>query len=62
MKAVYNNLMAEAKYIQDAWGYGLLEAIMYIDEMEEQYPSEIRRELKEFKRQGAKMFAVKEAV
>ena len=59
---MFNNLMAEAKYTQNAWGYVLLEAIMYIDEMEEQYPSEVRRELKEFKRQGAQLFAVKEAV
>lgn len=58
---MYDNLLAEAKYIQDAWGYGLLEAIEYILEMEDQYPSEVRRELKQFMRDGARMFATKEA-
>ena len=57
---MYDNLMAEAKYIQDAWGYGLLEALEYILEMEDQYPSEVRRELKQFMRDGARMFAPKE--
>ena len=27
---MYKNLLAEAKVIQDAWGYGLLEAIEFI--------------------------------
>ena len=58
---MFANLLAEAKVIQDAWGYGLLEAIMFISEMEDEYPSEVRRELKEFMRQGAMMFAEKEA-
>ena len=56
---MYDNLMAEAKVIQDAWGYGLLEALEFIMEMEEQYPSEVRRELKQFMRDGARMFAPK---
>ena len=41
---------------------GILEGIMYILDNEEQYPSEVRRELKSFMRQGAMMFAPKEAV
>ena len=57
---MYKNLLAEAKVIQDAWGYGLLEAIEFIVEMEDEYPSEVRRELKEFLRDGARMFAPKE--
>jgi hypothetical protein len=56
---MYSNLLAEAKVIQDAWGYGLLEAIEYIIELEDQYPSEVRRELKQFLRDGARMFAPK---
>jgi hypothetical protein len=56
---MYDNLLAEAKYIQDAWGYGLLEAVQYILEMEDQYPSEVRRELKQFMRDGARMMAEK---
>jgi hypothetical protein len=57
---MYKNLLAEAKVIQDAWGYGLLEAIQFIVEMEDEYPSEVRRELKQFLRDGARMFAPKE--
>jgi hypothetical protein len=56
---MYSNLLAEAKVIQDAWGYGLLEAIEYIIELEDHYPSEVRRELKQFLRDGARMFAPK---
>jgi len=56
---MYTSLLAEAKVIQDAWGYGLLEAIEYIIELEDQYPSEVRRELKQFLRDGARMFAPK---
>jgi len=57
---MYKNLLAEAKVIQDAWGYGLLEAIEFIVEMEDEYPTEVRRELKQFLRDGARMFAPKE--
>lgn len=56
---MYKNLLAEAKVIQDAWGYGLLEAIEFIIEMEDEYSSEVRRELKQFLRDGARMFAPK---
>jgi hypothetical protein len=34
---------------------------MFINEYEEEYPSEIRRELREFMRDGRRMFATKEA-
>ncbi len=60
---IYPNLMAEVDYIRKAWkNYGILEAIMFIKELEDQYPSEVRRELKEFMNEGAKMFAPKETV
>ncbi|NBR23290.1 MAG: hypothetical protein EBU08_05840 [Micrococcales bacterium] len=61
----FNNLMAECEYLKTARGYGILEAIMFINEYEYEYPSEIRRELKEFCRDGARTFAqaqMKEAV
>ena len=59
---IYPNLMAEVDYIRKGWKeYGILEAIMFIKECEDQYPSEVRRELKEFMRDGARMFAPKEA-
>jgi len=54
---MYKNLLNEAKYIQEAWGYGLLEALTYIRDNETQYPSEIRRELRQFFIDGAAMFA-----
>jgi len=57
----FNNLMAECEFLKTARGYGILESIMFISEYEEEYPSEIRRELKEFMRDGRRMFATKEA-
>lgn len=58
----FSNLMGEVKAMQDSWGYDMLDAIQYIQDNREQYPSEIRRELREFMADGAKMFAVKESV
>lgn len=55
----FSNLMNEVEAMREAWGYGVLEAIIYIRNNESQYPSEVRRELKEFMFQGAKMFAPK---
>lgn len=57
----FNNLMSEVEFLKTARGYGILDAIMFINEYEEEYPSEIRRELREFMRDGARMFATKEA-
>ena len=54
---MFANLMAEVEYVRAARNYDILEAIMFINEYEEEFPSEVRRELKEFMRQGAKMFA-----
>ena len=60
---MYKNLMAEVEYVREARGYGILEAIMFIREYEGEFPAEVRRELKAFLRDGARMFApVKEAV
>ena len=57
----FNNLMSEVEFLKTARGYGILDAIKFISEYEEEYPSEIRRELKEFMRDGRRMFAPKEA-
>jgi len=57
----FNNLMSEVEFLKTARGYGILDAIMFISEFEDEYPSEIRRELKEFMRDGRRMFATKEA-
>lgn len=54
---MFHNLFKEAEFIRQSWGYGLLEAIEFIYNHEEEYPSEIRRELKEFMRQGRELFA-----
>ena len=55
----FSNLMNEVEAVREAWGYSILDAIIYIRNNETQYPSEVRRELKEFMFQGAKMFAPK---
>jgi len=60
---MYNNLMAEVEYIREARGYNILESIAFILEYESEFPSEVRRELRNFMNEGARMFApVKEAV
>ena len=60
--SVYGNLMSECEYIKSFRGCGLIEALEYILDNEDQYPSEVRRELKMFMRDGAKLFAPKELV
>ncbi len=59
---MYTNLLRETRAIQDAWGYGFLEALQFIIDMEDEYSSEVRRELKQFMADGAKMFAPAETV
>ena len=60
---MFDNLMSEVEYLKSTKRVpGILEGIMYILDNEEMYPSEVRRELKSFMRQGAMMFAPKEAV
>lgn len=55
---MFDNLMNEVEYLRKARpDYGILEAIMFINQYQEEYASEVRRELKEFMRQGAKMMA-----
>lgn len=58
----YSNLLSECEYIKSFRGGGIIEALEYILDNEELYPSEIRRELKMFMRDGAKLFAPKEIV
>lgn len=58
---MYKNLLDECSMIQNAWGYGFLEALSFIMEMEDEYPAEVRKELKQFLADGARMFAEKEA-
>jgi hypothetical protein len=59
---MYTNLLRETQAIQDAWGYGFLEALQFVIDMEDEYSSEVRKELKQFMRDGAKMFQPKETV
>jgi hypothetical protein len=60
---MFDNLMAEVQYLRSINRVpGILEGIEYILDNEELYPSEIRRELKLFMRQGAMLFAEKETV
>jgi hypothetical protein len=56
----YNNLMDECEYIKQTRKVGLIEALEYMLDNEELYPSEVRRELKMFMREGAMLFAPKE--
>jgi len=53
----YGNLMAEVAALREARGYGILEAVQFIMVYEEEYASEVRRELKDFKRECSRMFA-----
>ena len=54
----YGNLMAEVECLREAWGYGVLEAIMYIDDNREEYVgTAVYRELRLFMAEGAKLFA-----
>jgi hypothetical protein len=53
---MFSNLMNEVEALRNAWGYNILEAIMWIREHEEVFPSEVRMELNEFMRQGQQMF------
>lgn len=53
----YSKLMAEAEHIRRAYDFGLLEALEFILRYEEEYSSEVRRELREFMREGAALFA-----
>ncbi len=61
----YKNLMEEVEIIRENcadYKCGILEALMFISENEEEFSSEVRRELKMFMREGAKMFAPVEEV
>jgi len=54
---MFDNLIQECEAIQSAWGYGLLEAIGYIQENQSEYSDEIIRELRQFIRIGMEMFS-----
>lgn len=58
---MFKNLMEEVNAIQQAWGYGTIEALEFILNHEEEYTGQVRRELKEFMRQGAMLFAPRNA-
>lgn len=59
----YGNLMGEVDCIREAWGYNILEAIMYIDDHREDYVgTKVYNELRLFMAEGAKLFAVEETV
>lgn len=61
--STFDNLLGEVEYLRSTKRVdGILEGIIYISDNEELYPSEIRRELKMFMRDGAKLFAPKEIV
>lgn len=59
---MYANLMKEVDAMQAAWGpqWGMLECLDWIANNESEYPSEIRRELKQFLHDGFRMFFGKE--
>lgn len=55
---MFEHLMNEVECLCSAWGYNILEAIQYIDDHREEYEgTQCLRELQEFMRQGARMFA-----
>ncbi len=54
---MFDNLMEEVNAIKQAWGYDTIEALEWMLDNEEEYSSQIRRELKEFMRQGRRLFA-----
>ncbi len=55
---MFDNLMNEVEYLRKARpDYGILEAIMFINQYQEEYASEVRRELRDFLREGATMMA-----
>jgi len=54
---MFSNLMSEVEYLKSTGQVpGILEGIEYILDNEDQYPSEVRRELMEFMRQGRQLF------
>ena len=60
---MFDNLMLEVNYLRNSRrDFGILEAIEFIYDYQDQYSDEVQRELRLFMRQGAKMFAPKEEV
>ena len=54
---MFKNLMAEVECVRIARGYKTLEAIAFIKAYEDEFPLEVRRELRDFMNEGARMFA-----
>ena len=59
---MFKNLMAEVESVRIARGYKILEAIAFIKAYEDEFSPEVRRELRDFMNEGARMFAPVEAV
>lgn len=59
---MYTNLMNEVECIKQAWaGFGILEALQFIDENFEEYRGTVvGREFRMFMAEGARLFQVKE--
>lgn len=54
---MFDRMLAEIEFLKSEGRVpGILEGVMYMLENEDQYPSEVRRELKEFMRQGRQLF------
>lgn len=59
---MYDNLMQECECIKQAWkGFGILEALQFIDENFEEYRgTQVGREFRMFMAEGRRLFQVKE--
>ena len=61
----YKNLMEEVEYVRGIFtdmNYGILEALMFINQNRNDYSTTVVRELDMFLREGARMFAPVEEV
>ena len=55
---MFKNLMNEVEAVRQARPeYGILEAIMFINEYKDEYDTDVRTELRIFMSQGARMMA-----
>ena len=55
---MFKNLMNEVEAVRQARPeYGILEAIMFINEYKDEYDTDVKRELRIFMSQGARMMA-----
>lgn len=57
---MYENLFDEVEAVKSAYkDFGVLEALMFIEEFKDEYSSQVRIELAKFMEEGRKLFAVK---